>query len=133
VTFWKLHQASNQGHWTLAQCRSVIVHLAAVNVQGFPVRLAPGAPSAVRLLKGHPFTAAAAVEDGGGAGDEGQMSLTQLAPEQQLVPAQVVSGEQLQSFKVCQSSLRPDVLTHDNRARLICENQADVNIPHTVC
>jgi hypothetical protein len=65
------------------------------------VHLAPGAPSAVRLLKGHPFTAAtAAVEDGSGAGDEGQMSLTQLALEQQLAPAQVVSGEQLPAFKV---------------------------------
>lgn len=67
--------------------------------QGFPVRLAPGAPNAVRLLKGHPFTTPAAGEES----EEGhmqQVSMTQLAPEQQLVPAEIISGDQLPQFKV---------------------------------
>lgn len=70
--------------------------------QGFPVRLAPGAPNTVRLLKGHPFSQQDATGDGDAA-DDGQVQqllLTQLAPEQQLVPAQVLSGEQLPAFKV---------------------------------
>jgi hypothetical protein len=55
----------------------------------------------VRLLKGHPFLAR--TEEGEAADEEQvqQISLTQLAPEQQLVPAEVLSGEQLPAFKVC--------------------------------
>lgn len=62
------------------------------------MRVAPGAPTAVRLLKGHPF--AASCQEEGAKEQPQQMSLTQLAPEQQLVPAEVLSGEQLPAFKV---------------------------------
>lgn len=56
----------------------------------------------MRLLKGHPFSQQDAIGDGDAAdvGQVQQLLLTQLAPEQQLVPAQVLSGEQLPTFKV---------------------------------
>lgn len=67
-------------------------------VQGFPLRLAPGAPHSLRLLAGHPFSQQQASEE---EQDElAQQLMTQLAPEQQLVAAQIMSGEQLPAFKV---------------------------------
>lgn len=82
-------------------------------LQGFPIRLAPGAPHAVRLLKGHPFSRQPGACDGDDA-DKGQVQqvmLTQLAPEQQLAPAEVLSGEQLPTFKVS----RPHASTQSTR------------------
>ena len=52
----------------------------------------------MRLLKGHPFSRQQA-GDCEGAAEEGVL-MTQLAPEQQLAPAEVLSGEQLPIFKV---------------------------------
>lgn len=65
-------------------------------MQGFPIRLAPGAPHSLRLLQGHPFCH----KKDGQEQELAQQLLTQLAPEQQLAPAQVMSGEQLSAFKV---------------------------------
>lgn len=85
-------RSSQETHLLTCMCGATCV------CQGFPVRLAPGAPNGVRLLKGHPFTTAEGGESEEGQGQ--QVSLTQLAPEQQLVPAEIISGEQLPTFKV---------------------------------
>jgi hypothetical protein len=68
-------------------------------VQGFPLRLAPGAPHSLRLLAGHPFSQKQHSE--GEQEELAQQLMTQLAPEQQLVAAQIMSSEQLPTFKVC--------------------------------
>jgi hypothetical protein len=67
--------------------------------QGFLLRLAPGAPHTARLLAGHPFSKTGSAE--GEAQDEEQPLLTQLALGDLLVPAEVLSGNQLPPFKVC--------------------------------
>jgi hypothetical protein len=67
-------------------------------LQGFPLRLAPGAPHALRLLAGHPFGQKQSSEED--QEELAQQLMTQLAPEQQLAPAQIMSGEQLPTFKV---------------------------------
>jgi hypothetical protein len=83
-------------------------HVEGMEQQGFLVRLAPGAPHSVRLLAGHPFAAAAAASDAEGEQGARQLTMTQLAPEQALVPAEVLSGEQLPPFKVGRArALRP--------------------------
>eukprot|EP00775_Hariotina_reticulata_P002831 gene2831-3124_t len=68
-------------------------HLAGMAPQGFPIRLMPGAPHALRLLAGHPFCQAA--EDA-----DASHVLTQLAAEHLLQPAEVMNGEELPAFKV---------------------------------
>ncbi|KAF8056436.1 SMCHD1 [Scenedesmus sp. PABB004] len=70
-------------------------HVEGLAPQGFPLRLAPGAPHSVRLLAGHPFVGGAEAEEGAAA------LMTQLpAPGQALAAAEAMSGEALPSFKV---------------------------------
>jgi hypothetical protein len=52
----------------------------------------------LRLLAGHPFSQQQGSEDD--QEELAQQLMTQLAPEQQLVAAQIMSGEQLPTFKV---------------------------------
>lgn len=77
------------------------------------MRLMPGAPHSLRLLKGHPFCHTQQQE-------EDAPLLTQLAPNHQLVPAEIMSGEELQAFKVYYNFLdqiRPSTLVVDQLDR----------------